>query len=131
MHEVGLMQGALSIAIEHAREADAQHIERVRLRVGAGAGLAAESLELAFEIAARGTIAEGAHLDLEEVPMRCYCERCNLEFTPDELFVACPQCHDTNVVVRQGYECELAAIEISSRYPPAVPIRRLREADRV
>jgi hydrogenase nickel incorporation protein HypA/HybF len=113
MHEVGLMQDALTIAMEHAREAGAQHIERVRLRVGVGTGLAADSLELAFEIAARGTIAEGARLDLEEVPMRCYCERCDLEFTPGDLFVACPKCHDFGVVVRHGYECELGSIEVS------------------
>ena len=113
MHEVGLMQDALTIAIEHASQAGARQIDRVTLRVGAGAGLAAESLELAFEIAARGTIAEGAQLDLEAVPLRCYCARCDLEFTPDDLIVACPKCHDTGVVVRQGYGCELGSIEVA------------------
>ena len=113
MHEVGLMQDALSIAIQHASQAGARQIERVRLRVGTGTGLAAESLELAFEIAARGTIAEGARLDLEAVPLRCYCARCDLEFAPDDLFAACPECNDYGVVVRQGYGCELGSIVVS------------------
>jgi hydrogenase nickel incorporation protein HypA/HybF len=113
MHEVGLMQDTLAVAIRHASQAGARHIDRLTLRVGAGTGLAAESLELAFEIAAQGTIAEGARLDLEQVPMRCYCARCDLEFTPDDLIAACPKCHDAGVTVRQGYGCELGSIEIS------------------
>ena len=113
MHEVGLMQDTLTIAIQHASQAGAGRIERLTLRVGVGAGLAAESLELAFALAARGTIAEGARLDLEAVPIRCYCARCDLEFTPDDLFVACPECNDAGVVVRQGYGCELGSIEVS------------------
>ena len=70
MHEVSLMQDTVIIATRQAREAGAQRIHRVAMKVGALSGAVPETLEFAFEIVAKGTIAEGATLDIERVPVR-------------------------------------------------------------
>ena len=80
MHEVSLMQDTVIIATRQAREAGAQRIHRVAMKVGALSGAVPETLEFAFEIVAKGTMAEGATLDIERIPVMCFCPACAQEF---------------------------------------------------
>lgn len=113
MHEVGLMQGTLAIALERAAQEGAHRIHRLTMRIGPLSGVVPEALEFAFDVLSCGTIAEGGKLEVEHVPIMCYCPRCRLEFQPDDLFCECPRCHDPRIEVRQGRELELASVEVS------------------
>jgi len=114
MHEVGLMQNILDLALEKARAQGAQQINEIQVRVGAASGVAPESLNLAFEVVKKGTIAEKAQFRVESVPIVSYCPTCHQEFRPiDPLLYECPQCHQISPEIRQGKELELAALEIS------------------
>jgi hydrogenase nickel incorporation protein HypA/HybF len=113
MHEVGMMQHLLEMAVERAKREGAQQIDRVHLRVGAEAGVAPESLSFAFEIAKKGTIAEAAQLEVEDVLVLCYCASCDMEFHPVDSLCECPECHQLYCDVRQGKEFELAFLEVS------------------
>ena len=113
MHEVGLMESALAIALQRAGEEGAQRVHRLTMRIGPLSGVVPEALEFAFDVLTRGTIAEGATLEVEHVPMVCSCSSCHLEFQPDDLFCECPQCHESRVKVQQGRELELASLEVS------------------
>jgi Zn finger protein HypA/HybF involved in hydrogenase expression len=66
MHEIGLMQEALDIALQHAARQGARRIDHLTMRVGDASGVDAESVSLAFEVTTRGTIAEGAQLDVRQ-----------------------------------------------------------------
>ena len=59
MHEVGVMQSALEIALEQAGRQGASRIDCIALRVGPLSGVVPEALEFAFDVVARGTIAAG------------------------------------------------------------------------
>jgi hydrogenase nickel incorporation protein HypA/HybF len=113
MHEVGLMQRTLEIALEHAAKHGAQSIRRLALRVGASAGVLPEALSFAFEILSQGTIAEGAELEIEVVPVVCFCAVCRQEFRSLGIIFECPDCLQVSTQVRQGQELELAALELS------------------
>ncbi|MGA7953236.1 MAG: hydrogenase maturation nickel metallochaperone HypA [Gloeobacterales cyanobacterium] len=114
MHEVGLMQNILDLALEKAQAQGAQQIHEIQVRVGDASGVTPESLDLAFEVVKRGTIAEKAQFKVESVPIVSYCRACDQEFRPvDLLLYECPQCHQISSEVRQGKELELAALEIS------------------
>lgn len=113
MHEVGMMQGIVEQAVERAKEEGAHHINGVHMRVGVASGVVPDSLELAFEVAKKGTIAEDAHLQTELVPVVCYCTNCNLEFQPMDLLYECPECHQPYCEVRQGQEFELTFLDVS------------------
>ena len=65
MHEVGLMQQAVEIALDHGRAEAAQRITRVGLKVGTLSGAEPDALRFAFDIVTRGTIAEGAELQID------------------------------------------------------------------
>ena len=113
MHEVGLMQSTLAIALERAADEGAHRIHRLTMRIGPLSGVVPEALEFAFDVLTRGTIAEGATLEVEHLPILCYCPTCRLEFQPDDLFCECPQCLDPRVEVHRGRELELASLEVS------------------
>jgi hydrogenase nickel incorporation protein HypA/HybF len=114
MHEIGLMQQALDVALAQAAQHGAGRIEQVTFRIGVASGVSPEVIELAFDVATRGTLAEGARLVIETVPLVCFCGWCELEFTPDdELLPLCPRCGRTGAEIRQGRGFELAALDVS------------------
>ncbi len=113
MHEVGLMQNALDLAIEAAARQRAGRIHRLTLRVGALAGVEPAALEFAFEVVVAGTVAEGARLVVESAVVTCFCQPCGREFEPACAVFECPRCGEVSRDVRRGYELELASLEVS------------------
>ena len=113
MHEVGLMQTALTMALNHAQAVGASRIHDLTLRVGMASGVVPEALAFAFDIVSAGTAAEGAELRLETIPTRCYCPHCQQEFQPADWVYECPNCHDISTDIRQGQDLELASLEVS------------------
>ena len=75
MHEVGLIQNAVTLALATARARGARQVHGLRLRVGAMSGVVPEALQFAFEVVCRGTPAEGATLEVERVPAICWCAK--------------------------------------------------------
>jgi hydrogenase nickel incorporation protein HypA/HybF len=113
MHEVGLMQSALELAEEQARLRGASRIHRITLRVGKLAGVEPEALAFAFDVVTAGTMADGASLGVESVPVACFCASCRAEFAPEELVFACPRCGVPSADVRTGRELDLVSLEVS------------------
>ncbi|RCJ41914.1 hydrogenase nickel insertion protein HypA [Nostoc minutum NIES-26] len=113
MHEVRMMQGVLDRAIVRAKDGRAQHIRLVQMRVGEASGVMPDSLEVAFDVAKKGTIAEDAKLQVEHVPLVCYCSNCNSEFHPINELCECPECYQPYCEIRQGKEFEIAFLEVS------------------
>ncbi len=113
VHEVGIMQKTLDLAVKTARESGASRIHQLRMRVGAMSGVVPDALKFAFEVMQKETMADGARLDLETVPVICWCQACQLEFPSEDLLYECPQCHQLSGDLRCGCELELASLEIS------------------
>jgi hydrogenase nickel incorporation protein HypA/HybF len=112
MHELSIMQSALSLALEQARQAGASRVHEIRLRIGALSGVVPDALEFAFEALSPGTQAEGARLIIEHVPARFWCAPCAREFQSDDMFSDCPDCHTPSGELRAGREMEVASLEI-------------------
>ena len=112
MHELSIMQSALSLALEQARQAGAIRIHEIRLRIGALSGVVPDALEFAFEALVPGTAAEGARLAVDHVPARFWCATCEREFEAQDLFSDCPDCHTPSGELRAGREMEVASLEI-------------------
>jgi hydrogenase nickel incorporation protein HypA/HybF len=107
------MQDTVIIATKQAREAGAHHIHRIMMQVGALSGAVPETLEFAFDIVAKGTMAEGAKLEIERVPLLCYCPACGQEFEPTDLVCECTRCGRPSVDIRRGRELQLTSLEVS------------------
>src|SRR6516162_2296763 len=112
MHEVSLLQDAIEIAEEQAQAKGARRIDKITLRVGRLAGVDPEALAFAFEVVARGTLAEGAKLIVEDVPVVCHCTVCEMEFQPEGWAFECPHCGQVANRARKGGNLELASLEV-------------------
>jgi hydrogenase nickel incorporation protein HypA/HybF len=115
MHEVGLARQLLDIAESAAKEHGATAITKVGLRLGAMAGVVPDALSFAFEVARQGTMAEQAVLEVEYLPLVCYCESCRAAFEVDDRFgiALCPQCGEPSAEIRQGTEFTVSYLEVT------------------
>lgn len=112
MHELSIMESALQLALERARQAGGTRVHSVRLRIGTLSGVVPEALEFAFAALTPGTPAEGARLVIEPVRARFWCAGCAREFESDAVFSECPACGQPSAALRAGREMELASLEI-------------------
>jgi hydrogenase nickel incorporation protein HypA/HybF len=113
MHEVGVMQQALALALNQATSAGATRIHVLRLKVGRLSGVVPEALEFAFQVLRENTLAAGATLEIVNVPVVGLCERCDREFAVDDLVWECPQCGTLSAKLKHGLELEVDSLEIS------------------
>lgn len=66
MHESGIAERIVAVALERAREAGAARITDLHLEVGEEAGASREAVAFHVEEAARGTLVEGARIHFVE-----------------------------------------------------------------
>ena len=123
MHEVGIMQSALDIAVEWAGRQRADRIERLGMRVGALSGVVPDALEFAFEALKQDTVASTAQLEVEYVPVQIYCTACEREVACDGFSSMCTECGGFETEVSQGRELEVTFVELSARRTIPGPLR--------
>jgi len=113
MHELGIAESALRLALEKARSERATRVTRIVIRVGALSGVDRDSLKFAFTAILPGTPAEGATVQIDPVPAVAYCSDCRQDFTLEEnFFLECPKCGRSNATIKQGRELDLVRLEL-------------------
>ena len=83
MHELGIAESALEVALAQATAAGATRVLRMVIRVGALSGVDPEALRFAFTAILPGTPAEGAAVQIDSVAAVAYCPDCRQDFVPD------------------------------------------------
>jgi hydrogenase nickel incorporation protein HypA/HybF len=73
MHEMAVTQGLLNMALEHAQ---GKRIADIYLQVGRMSAIVPDSVEVFFGYLSQGTLAEGARLHFEIVPIEMTCQTC-------------------------------------------------------
>ncbi len=112
MHELGITENILQIALEHAEKAGAKRIRRIHLVIGELSGIVDESLRFYFEFVGKNTIAEGAELVLEKKPAQLRCRSCRREFNPPRDLWICPTCQSPGPEIIAGREFYMDSIEV-------------------
>ena len=115
MHELSIAYSLIETAECAARDADAQRVTLVRLRLGVLSGVVEDALRFGFEVATQNTLLDGARLEIERLPVMVHCSQCNqiVELPSIQRF-RCPICDTPAGRVVQGRELELSSIEIES-----------------
>ena len=114
MHELSIALSLVDIACDEMSRRPAARVEFVHLRLGTLAGVAKDALLFSFDAAAAGTLIEGARLQIEDVPVTVWCDRCAAE--QPLVSVAhrcCPVCSAVTPEIRQGTELELVGLEVT------------------
>lgn len=113
MHEVSIALSLLDIAEKQCKKEGYKGIESIAVKIGKASGIMPEALLFAFDAVKRGTLAENAHLTIEEIPVSGYCNNCKKTFTIDETFVLyCPKCGDTAFRLISGKELDIIELDV-------------------
>lgn len=110
MHELAIMKNVISIAEKEAEKGDFTRILRINLKIGAVSGIVHGCMEDFFPIAARGTVAESAELNMETIPVTIRCDSCGFEGAPSG--AVCPGCGSEAYKLVTGREFIVDSIEV-------------------
>ncbi|MEA3640517.1 MAG: hydrogenase maturation nickel metallochaperone HypA [Lamprobacter sp.] len=113
MHELSICLSLLDQVQRIAQEHGAERVERILLRVGPLSGVEAPLLINAYPLAAAGTIAEHAQLDIEPAPVRVHCVDCGEESAATTNRLLCASCGSYHTRLTSGDEMLLASLEMS------------------
>lgn len=117
MHELGVTQSILNIALHHAQTAQATRIREINLVIGELASVVDDSVQFYWAMIAKGTIAEGATLNFKRLPACLRCNDCAHEFPIDHREYMCPACGSPNVAVAGGEEFYVESIDVDLAQP--------------
>ncbi|MEO5367939.1 MAG: hydrogenase maturation nickel metallochaperone HypA [Magnetococcus sp. WYHC-3] len=92
MHELSLCSELLASLGEQAQRHGFARVREVWLEVGMLSGVAPEALEFCFAALARGTMAEGARLVIQQVPAQGWCPGCDASAPMDSAETSCAHC---------------------------------------
>lgn len=103
----------VDLAERKGREMKAGRIRSLSVRVGAMTGILPCYLQKYFPEASRGTLSEGAKLEITEVPVTVQCSDCGRVYEPDrEKDRKCPACGSARARILAGREITLDSMEI-------------------
>ncbi|MBV8049445.1 MAG: hydrogenase maturation nickel metallochaperone HypA [Paludibacterium sp.] len=111
MHETAIVSGLMRILDTQARAHDVKRIARVTLKVGRLRAVEPAQLRLCFELFAEDTVAAGAQLVIDPVPVRARCTHCQAEFEVPRYRFDCPRCGAGEVTVISGQELYIESFE--------------------
>jgi hydrogenase nickel incorporation protein HypA/HybF len=109
MHELAIAESVLAIVERHAA---GRRVVEVQVRVGHLRQVVPSALEFAFELAGRGTVAEGATLVLEQVAAAGRCRACGERTTFAAFPFVCEACGGWDIELTQGQELQVEALEL-------------------
>jgi hydrogenase nickel incorporation protein HypA/HybF len=109
VHELSLSGAIVNTVVKHAGE---RRVSVVSMRIGQLRQVVPDTLEFYFEFVARGTVCEGARLELEIVPALLACAPCARQWTVEFPDFRCPSCREGGVAVITGNEFEVESIDV-------------------
>ena len=112
MHEMSLCESVLQIVEEQAQTQGFSRVLRVRLEIGALAGVELDAMRFGFEVVTRGTLAEDATLEIIALPGRAWCLKCCQSVGIQQRFDACPLCGGYQWTLTGGDELRIRDLEV-------------------
>ena len=112
MHEMSIAMSIVDAVADRALQEGCSRVTGIEIVVGRLSGVEVESLRFCFSAAARGTMAEGAGLVIEEREASGVCEACGAQFTVAGYHVGCPECGLFRVRIISGEELAVKSITI-------------------
>lgn len=112
MHELAITEGIMETAVPAALKNGAKKILAINLKIGELSGVFPECIKEYMDIIAKGTIAEGAVLKVEKIPVSIKCQDCSFEGAIERGKIRCPQCSGINFRITGGREYFVENIEV-------------------
>lgn len=113
MHEMALCESILQILEAEAVKQHFTKVQAVRLEIGALSHADPEAMSFCFEAVVRGTLADGAQLEILRPDGRAWCMDCETEVEIVQRFDPCPQCQGHKLQVIGGDELRIKDLEVA------------------
>lgn len=112
MHELAVTESIIDIAQRHAEQAGAKRILRIHLVIGELSSIVDDSVQFYFDFLAQNTLAAGAQLVFQRLPVTVRCTACELTWQPADSDWTCPSCGQARATVTAGREFYVDSIEV-------------------
>lgn len=109
VHELSITQSVVDAVCEHAA---GRRVHSVRVEIGALCAVVPDAMRFCFDLAAAGTVADGARLDLDIPPGWAHCRGCDARFAVTDPILLC-RCGSADVEVLTGRELRILSMEVS------------------
>jgi len=112
MHELSLTQGVLNILEDYAKANDFSRVKTVWLEIGKLSHVEPEAMTFCFDTVMKGTIADGAKLEIVETPGQAICVDCGEQAEITSRIAECPQCGSFKLHISGGDEMRVKELEV-------------------
>lgn len=112
MHELAITEGILRIVQKETDKYNVKKVINIKLKVGELSGIMPQLIQEYFNIASKDTIAFGAELIIERIPIVVKCIDCGKESKIDRMLFKCPVCNNINIKVITGREFYVSSMEV-------------------
>lgn len=116
MHELVVVKQMMNTVIKHADDNNASKITVVHLVVGELRDFVDVWVRKYFVFASKGTIAEGAQINITRIPGLSVCEcGANVQVTRENIFTyKCSNCGSEKLNLIHGLEYQISGIEVAN-----------------
>ena len=108
MHELAIAEEIVAIVADRTSGAP---VRRIVIEVGRLCAVVPDAMRFCFDLATEGTVAEGARLEIVEVPGRGRCRACGSDVVLERPFGRCG-CGGTDLEWLAGEELRIRDIEL-------------------
>jgi hydrogenase nickel incorporation protein HypA/HybF len=112
MHEMSLADGVLRLIEDSAEANRFTRVKTVWLEIGTLAGVEAEAMRFCFDAVMKGTLVEGARLEIIATEGRGQCFSCGETVAIQLRYDPCPLCGGYPVEPTGGMEMRVKELEV-------------------
>ncbi|MDD5298789.1 MAG: hydrogenase maturation nickel metallochaperone HypA [Rhodocyclaceae bacterium] len=112
MHEMSLAEGVLQLLEDAAGRENFRRVTTVWIEIGRLSGVEPEAMAFCFDAVTRGSIAEGARLEIISVPGTGHCLECGRDTELEAVYDSCSHCGAVPVQVTGGTEMRVKELEV-------------------
>jgi hydrogenase nickel incorporation protein HypA/HybF len=112
MHEMSLCEGVLQVLQSEARTQGFNKVLAVWLEIGDLSSVEPEAMLFSFDVVTRNSLADGAKLNIINVPGNAWCMQCCKTVTVKQRFDECPDCGSYQLQVIAGDEMKIKELEV-------------------
>jgi hydrogenase nickel incorporation protein HypA/HybF len=109
MHELAIAEEIIAIVADRTSGAP---VRRIVVEIGRLCAVVPDAMRFCFDLATEGTIAEGARLEIVDVPGRGRCRACGADVVLERPFGRCG-CGGTDLEWLSGEELRIRDVELA------------------
>lgn len=109
---MSLAENVLQIIEDSARTQKFQRVRAVVLEIGALSSVEPDAMRFCFDALTSGSIAEGARLEIIEMPGAAHCSECGKTVVVREQYGLCPECGSARLQIVAGDRMRVKELKV-------------------